>query len=93
MRTLIAVLSVFAGVFATLTMLTLLLAGAPNSPAAGMRMLTSLMWGVALFGLAAAGGGLWLLAGKRRRLAAIVGAAPVPVFVVLFAVLVAVTAP
>lgn len=93
MRTLIAVLSVFAGIFATLTMLTLLFASAPNSTDAGMRMLTSLMWGVALSGLASAGAGFWLAAKGRRRLAAIVGATPVPVFVVVFAVLIAITAP
>lgn len=72
-----AVLALAGGIVATVMLLSLLLASAPNSSPQQLRTIRRLMWLSGVGGLLCAVAGTWLLLAGRPWWGAAVGAVPV----------------
>jgi len=83
--TILAYLAIAAGALASLSLIVLCFAGAPNSSDAQLRMIYTYMALAAIGGLACAGGGIALIVYQRYWPAAVVGGLPIAVLFVLIA--------
>ncbi len=91
MAAVVAVFSILAGVGATLLMVVLLLAGAPNSKPEQWMQIKMLMLGMGLVGIIGLVGAIWAMVAGRRWLAAGIGITPAAAAIIMFTVLLLVT--
>lgn len=91
MSAVLAVLSMLAGVGATLMMFVLLLASAPNSKPEQLMQIKMLMLGMGLVGLIGLVGAIWAMIAGRHWLAAGIGISPAAAAIAMFIILLAVT--
>lgn len=84
MKLALALLASAGGVFATLTMLTLLLAGSPNSSPQQLAEIKAYMWATGIVGLGGLAFAIWGMTKGRHAFAAWAGAAPIAFFILLF---------
>ena len=91
MAAVVAVFSILAVVGATLTMVVILLAGAPNSKPEHWIQIKMLMLGMGLVRLIGLVGAVWAMVAGRHWLAARIGITPAAAAITMFTVLMLVT--
>lgn len=89
MKLVLALLAAAGGAFATLTMLTLLVAGMPNSSPQQMAEIEGYMWATGIVGFGGLVFAIWGMTKGRRAFAAWAGAAPIGFVILLFIFLLA----
>ena len=91
MKVFLSLLAIAAGGLSALTMLVFLIAASPNSSEQELGALSLLMWGVGIVGLACAVFATFAVLQGRYRRAAFIGAAPIPLSILLVIVLIVIT--
>ena len=76
MSTVFAIGAMVVGALATLMMLTLCVAGAPNSSPEQLRTIKLWMLAIAIVGVLTLGGGIWLAISGKAWMAAAISALP-----------------